>query len=188
LKRSKGINVFNMVLFTMLGVLLFVSDIVFELIPNVHGVALLICVITLVYRVKALIPIFIYVMLNAVTSLVVSAGYSFWWVPYLYIFPILWLLVMLIPKKSSVKVKVILCTVFSGLHGLLFGLMYLPFQSFMYGLDFKMSITWLAAGFGFDIIHMVGNVIMCSLIYPLYKALMRLEASRQSKYMKKENE
>ena len=188
MKNSKTFNIFNMVLFTMLGVLLYLSDIIFEVIPNVHGVALLICVITLVYRAKALIPIFIFITLNAVTSLLISGGYSFWWVPYLYIFPILWLLVMLIPKKAPIKVKVILCTVFSALHGLLFGLMYLPYQIVMYRLNFEMAMTWLASGLVFDVIHMVGNTVMCSLIYPLYKTLTRLEKSRQSKFARKENE
>ena len=177
----KRINVFNLVLYTMLGVLLYLSDIIFELIPNVHGVALLICVITLVYRWKAIIPISIYIMITAVSSLIISAGYSLWWIPYIYIFPILWLLVMLIPKKAPIKAKVILCMVFSGLHGLAFGLMYLPFQVIMYKLNFEMAITWLSMGLAFDLIHMVGNVAMCTLIYPLYKTLMRLEATRQNK-------
>ncbi len=181
MKRSKSFDIFGMVLYTILGVLLFVSDIIFEALPNVHGVALFICVITLVYRAKALIPIFIYIGLNAVTSLVISAGYSFWWVPYLYIFPILWLLVMLIPKKSSVKVKVALCTVFSALHGLLFGLMYLPYWVFMYSLNFEKAMAWLAAGLVFDVIHMVSNIVMCSLIYPLYKTLIKLEESRKAR-------
>ncbi|MBQ2736058.1 MAG: hypothetical protein IJF26_01345 [Clostridia bacterium] len=177
----KKFNIFDMVLFTMFGVLLYLSDIVFELIPNVHGVALLICVITLVYRSRAIISILVYIMITMVTSLVVSAGHSLWWIPYIYIFPILWLLVMLIPKKASLKVKIALCTVFSGLHGLFFGVMYLPFQVIMYNLNLEMAIAWLSAGVIFDVIHMVGNIAMCSLIYPLYKTLIKLEESRQKK-------
>ena len=72
----KKFNIFDMVLFTMFGVLLYLSDIVFELIPNVHGVALFICVITLVYRSRAIISILVYIMITMVTSLVVSAGHS----------------------------------------------------------------------------------------------------------------
>ena len=102
----KRLTLSDMILFTMLGALLFVSDIVFELIPNVHGVALLICVITLVYRFKALISIFVYVGINAVLSFILASGMTFWWIPYLYIFPILSLLVMLIPKKLSIKASV----------------------------------------------------------------------------------
>ena len=177
-----------MVLYTIFGVLLFISDIIFEVIPNVHGVALFICVITLVYRSRALIPIFIYIGLNAVSSLVISFGYSFWWVPYLYIFPVLWLLVMIIPKKATIKTKVILCTVFSGIHGLLFGLMYLPYQVFMHNLNFEMAMAWLVSGLVFDVVHMISNVAMCSLIYPLYKVLIRLEESRRAKFTEKENE
>ncbi|MBQ9744825.1 MAG: hypothetical protein IJW19_06855 [Clostridia bacterium] len=184
----KKINVFNMVLYTMFGVMLYLSDIIFEMIPNVHGVALLICVLSLVYRWRAIIPILIYVMITAVTSLVISAGYSLWWIPYIYIFPILWLLVMLIPKKANIKLKVALCMIFSGLHGLLFGLMYLPFQIIMYNLNLEMALAWLSAGAVFDIIHMVGNIALCTLIYPLYKTLIRLEGSRQVKLNNAKNE
>ncbi|MBQ8393368.1 MAG: hypothetical protein IJX51_06320 [Clostridia bacterium] len=184
----KKINVFNMVIYTLFGVMLYLSDIIFEMIPNVHGVALLICVLSLVYRWKAIIPILIYVMITAITSLIVSAGYSLWWIPYIYIFPILWLLVTLIPKKANIKLKVALCIIFSGLHGLLFGLMYLPFQVMMYNLNFEMALAWLSAGLVFDIIHMVGNISLSTLIYPLYKTLTRLEKSRQSKFIKAKNE
>ena len=177
----KKVNVFSMVLFTMFGVLLYLSDIILEFIPNVHGVALFICVITLVYRWRAIISIFVYIMITAVTSLIISAGYSLWWIPYIYIFPILWLLVMLIPKKASMRTKVILCMVFSGLHGLLFGLMYLPYEIILHNLNFDMAIAWLTMGFAFDIIHMVGNIAMCTLIYPLYKVLLKLEEKRIKK-------
>ena len=188
MKSNNDSRIFNMVLYTIFGVLLFISDIIFEVIPNVHGVALLICMITLVYRSRALIPIFIYIGLNAVSSLVISFGYSFWWVPYLYIFPVLWLLVMIIPKKATIKTKVILCTVFSGIHGLLFGLMYLPYQVFMHNLNFERAMAWLVSGLVFDVVHMISNVAMCSLIYPLYKVLIRLEESRRAKFTEKENE
>ena len=177
----KRLTLSDMILFTMLGALLFVSDIVFELIPNVHGVALLICVITLVYRFKALISIFVYVGINAVLSFILASGMTFWWIPYLYIFPILSLLVMLIPKKLSIKTKTVICMVISGLHGLLFGLMYLPFQVIMYNLNFEMALAWLGTGLVFDVIHMVSNIAMCTLVCPLYKTLVKLEEKRIKK-------
>jgi len=170
-----------MVLFTMFGVLLYLADIIFEFIPNVHGVALFICVITLVYRWKAIISVFVYITITAATSLIISAGHSLWWIPYIYIFPILWLLVMLIPKKLPIKIKVILCMIFSGLHGLLFGLMYLPYQILMYNLNFESAIAWLGMGLWYDVLHMVGNIIMCTLIYPLYNVLIKLEEKRIKK-------
>jgi hypothetical protein len=88
---------------------------------------------------------------------------------------------MSIPKKAPLKVKIVLCTVFSALHGLFFGVLYMPFQIIMYNLNFEMTIAWLSAGVVFDVIHMVGNIAMCSLIYPLYKTLIRLEESREKK-------
>ena len=88
---------------------------------------------------------------------------------------------MLIPKKASMRTKVILCMVFSGLHGLLFGLMYLPYEIILHNLNFDMAIAWLTMGFAFDIIHMVGNIAMCTVIYPLYKVLLKLEEKRIKK-------
>ena len=165
-----------MVLFTMFGVLMFLSDILFEFIPNVHGVALFICVVTLVYRWRAIIPVAIYVMITAVSSLL--TGYTLWWIPYTYIFPILWLLVMLIPKKAPLRVKIVLSSVFMGLHGLAFGTLYAPFQMIMYDLSLEATLTWIALGFPFDLLHMVGNIAMSVLVYPIYRLLLKLDSKR----------
>ena len=64
----------------MLGTIMFTSKIAMEALPNIHLVGMLTIVYTLVFRTKALIPIYIYVLMNGVYS-----GFSLWWMPYLYI-------------------------------------------------------------------------------------------------------
>ena len=64
--------VYEIVLFSMLGSLMFCSDIVMEALPNIHLVGMLTMVYTVVFRVKALIPIYVYVMLTGL----LSAGFS----------------------------------------------------------------------------------------------------------------
>ena len=173
----------DIVLFTMFGVIMFVSDIGLEFLPNIHGVALSITVITLVYRWKAIYSILVYVILTAISSLILTGGYIvFWWIPYIYIFPILWLLVMLIPKRAPLKFKAGLSAVFCGFHGLIFGTLYAPYQALVFGLSFPGMIAWIIAGLPADVIHMCGNIAMATLVTPLYKALTKLENNRIKKY------
>ena len=75
----------DMVIFAMLGTLMFCSKIAMEALPNVHLLGMLTMVYTIVYRYRALIPVYIYVLLNGA-----FAGFNLWWVPYLYIWTILW--------------------------------------------------------------------------------------------------
>ncbi len=173
----KRFTLFDLVLLTMYGTLMFVFDLAFEMLPNIHGVALIICVVTLIYRWRALISIGLYVALNAIFAMATTIN-ALWWVPYIYIFPLLWLTVMLIPQGLSLKIKIILCTVFAGLNGLFFGTLYAPFQAIMFGLDFNGMLAWIVAGLPFDLIHMCANIAMSSLIYPLYRVITKLEESR----------
>ena len=84
----------------MLGALLFGSKIIMEALPNIHLLGMLIMVYTIAFRLKALIPIYIYVIINGV-----YAGFATWWVPYLYIWTILWAATMLLPKRMPKKLK-----------------------------------------------------------------------------------
>ena len=68
----------EMVTFAMLGTLMFCSKLAMEALPNIHLLGMLTMVYTLVYRKKALIPIYIYVILNGAFS-----GFNLWWVPYI---------------------------------------------------------------------------------------------------------
>ena len=168
MKKKKFLSAKELILFSMLGTIIFLSDILMEALPNIHGVAMFIALFTLFFRAKALIPIYVYVLLNGLYG-----GFALWWIPYLYIWLPLWALIMLIPKNSSDKVKFIFSIVFCSLHGILFGTMYAPLQAFMFGLSFNGMISWIVAGIPFDVIHMCGNFAMSFLIIPLYKILKK---------------
>ena len=163
----------DIIIFAMLGTIMFISKLIMEFLPNIHAVAMFISVFTLVYRWRALIPIYVYVFLIGLFN-----GFNTWWYPYIYIWTILWVLIMLIPKRISIKKRAILCTVFCGLHGLLYGTLYAPFQALAFGLNFEGMIAWIIAGFPWDIVHMCGNIAMSVLIIPLYKVIVKLENKR----------
>ncbi len=158
-----------MVLFAFLGALMLVLKLAFEFIPNVHFLGTLTIVYTLVFRKKALIPIYVYVFLNGLWG-----GFSMWWLPYTYIWTLLWGVVMLLPRKIPAKFGAFLYPVICALHGLLFGTLYAPAQAIMFGLDWNEMLLWIAAGFPWDAVHAVGNLVTGLLILPLSRVLMRL--------------
>ena len=77
-KRSVSYHIVLLVVLAVLGDIMFISDILMEFLPNVHIVGVLTVVYTIVYRWKALIPIYIYVFLNGLFS-----GFGIWWLGYL---------------------------------------------------------------------------------------------------------
>ena len=158
--------------FSMLGALMYVSKIAMEFAPNVHLLGVFTMAFTVVYRKKALYPIYIYVLLNGIFS-----GFATWWIPYLYVWTILWGVTMLLPKKMPKKVQPIVYMVVNACHGFSFGILYAPAQAVLYGLSFKGMLAWIASGFPFDITHGISNFICGALIVPIVHVLRRLENS-----------
>lgn len=168
-KRVSTLSVREMVLFAMLGTIMFCSKILMEALPNIHLLGTLTMTYTVVFRKKALIPIYIYVILNGI-----YAGFSMWWIPYLYIWTVLWGITMMLPKNMKRAVACIVYPAVCGIYGLLFGALYAPAQAIMYGFDFKMTLAWIAAGLPFDLLSALGNTATGLLIVPLSETLNKL--------------
>ncbi len=153
----------------MLGTVMFVSKILLEALPNVHLLGMLTMTYTIVFRRKALIPIYIYVLLNGL-----YAGFSMWWFPYLYIWTILWAATMVLPRSMSKKAACIVYPIVCCLHGLAFGTLYAPAQALMMHLSFKATLAWIVTGLPWDLVHGIGNLAVGLLILPLSELLKKL--------------
>lgn len=162
------INIKEITLFALLGALMYVSKIVLDVLPNIHLIGVFIVATTVVFRAKALYPLYTFVLITGLLN-----GFGVWWVPYLYIWTVLWGAVMLLPKFKSQKVAAVVYAVVCSLHGFLYGVLYAPFQALAFGLDFKGTVAWVAAGFPFDMIHGVSNLLCGLLIVPLIMILKR---------------
>ena len=168
MRRKRFRVLFECILFAMLGTLMFVSKLIMEALPNIHLLTLLIAVYTVVFRAKALIPIYIFVLLNGII-----AGFAPWWIPYLYIWTLQWATFMLVPTRLPIKVRRWIYPALGFIHGLLFGLLYAPGQAMIFGLNAEQTMLWIAQGFPFDVIHAVSNFIVGFLTFPLSNALRR---------------
>ncbi len=162
----------EIVIFGMLGAVMFASKIIMEAIPNVHLLGMFIVAFTVVYRAKALYPIYTYVLLSGMFY-----GFSTWWIPYLYIWTVLWGITMLLPKKMPKVIAPIVYMAVCAGHGFLYGTLYAPAQALLFGLDFKGMLAWIIAGLPWDFVHGVSNFCAGTLIVPLVVLLRRLEIS-----------
>lgn len=157
-------------IFAMLGTLMYLSKILLEFLPNIHLLAVLTISYTVVYRQKALYPIYVYVLLLGLMN-----GFSMWWIPHLYLWTILWGVTMLLPKKMPKMVAPIIYIIVAGCHGFLYGTLYAPAQAIMFGLDFNGMVAWIIAGLPFDITHGIGNMIGGILIVPIISVIRLAE-------------
>ena len=158
--------------FGMLGALMYASKMLMEIFPNIHLLGVFTIAFTVVYRKKALYPIYTYILLNGIFS-----GFATWWIPYLYVWTVLWGVTMLLPKQMPKKIQPVVYMIVNACHGFLFGVLYAPAQALLYGLSIKGMLAWIVSGLPFDFIHGISNFICGMLIAPIIYLLRRLENS-----------
>jgi len=178
-RRKPPLTLREIVLFSMFGAILFGTKFFLEGIPNVHPLALFVMALTLVYRSKALYPIYVFVLLNGVRE-----GFAHWWFPFLYAYLPLWAAGMLMPRGQSLtsglprKFAMPILMLACGLQGLAFGAMCAPAWAIAANLSPRATLDWIIAGLGFDAMHAVNNIAFGALVLPLADLLRRLEKVR----------
>lgn len=165
------LNLKEIILFGILGAMMFASKLIMEVFPNIHLLALFIVTLTVIFRQKALYPIAVFVFITGL-----YAGFAFWWIPYLYVWAVLWGMVMLLPRKMPPWLAPIVYAVVAMLHGFLYGTLYAPAQALIYDMSFEGMVTWIIAGLPFDFLHGVSNLVVCGLLtLPFVRLLERLK-------------
>jgi len=162
----------ELVKFGMLGAVMYLSKLLMEFLPNIHLLGVLTITFTLVYRQKALYPIYISVLLNGL-----FAGFGAWWVPHLYLWTVLWGIVMLLPQNIPARLCPLVYMLVCAAHGFLYGTLYAPAQALLFGLDLRGTIAWITAGIPWDITHGISNFFCAILIIPLTSALRLAETA-----------
>ncbi len=159
----------DLCLMAMMGVVLVASKEAMAFLPNVELVSLLVILFTLVFRRRVVGALAVFLLLEGLLY-----GFGIWWAMYLYLWPLLALLVWLFRRME----RTWQWAVFSGLFGLAFGalcsLIYLPFWTPAH------VISWIISGFPFDCYHCAGNFLLALFLYrPLRLALDRLDRTLQ---------
>lgn len=168
--KNGKLTIREMAVFAMLGALMYASKMIMEVAPNVHLLGVFTIAFTVVYRKKALYPIYTYVLLNGI-----FCGFATWWIPYLYLWAVLWGATMLLPKRIPEKLCPLVYMLLCAAHGFLFGTLYAPAQALLYGLSFQKMVAWIISGLPWDFVHGVSNFFCGILIVPIIKILTFLE-------------
>ena len=169
MKKKAFISLREMIVLSMLGTLLFVTQVVMAALPNINLVSVFVIVYTLVYGRKVLYPIYLFAMLEGLVY-----GFGIWWIMYLYVWTILAVIVLLLKEMKSAFGWAVI----AGLFGLCFGFL-CSFPYFFIG-GFTTMISWWISGIPYDITHCVSNFILTLILFkPLYSSLSWLE--RRSK-------
>lgn len=151
---SKRLSPRELVLFALLGAVMFAGKMAMAGLPNIEPVSLLVILYTLTFGRKALWCIYLYVGLECVVW-----GLNTWSISYLYVWFILYLVSRLLRGMDSP----LGWAVVSGSFGLFFGLLCAPVQFFIGGWAY--AVSWWISGIPFDLSHCAGNFAMALLLY-----------------------
>ena len=163
---SKTLSVRELVLFALLGTVMFAGKMAMAGLPNIEPVSLLVILYTLAFGRKALWSIYLYVALECVVW-----GLNTWSISYLYVWFLLYLASRLLRKMDSP----LGWAVVSGSFGLFFGLLCAPVQLCIGGWAY--AVSWWISGIPFDLAHCAGNFAMALLLYrPCRRVLEELDA------------
>lgn len=154
----------------LLSAILYVSKVALEFLPNVELVSFLVILYTLVFGKETFIIVTVFNFLE-----LIQWGVGSWWISYLYLWPMLCLITLLLQK--IIKEEFLLWSIVSGVFGLIFGslfaLVYIP-------IDPAYAFTYWISGLPWDVWHAAWNfVLMLVLGNPVYHILNKMKNAVQ---------
>ncbi|MCL2050628.1 MAG: hypothetical protein FWG91_02690 [Lachnospiraceae bacterium] len=149
-----------------LSAILTVAMMAIKPLPNIELISLLVIVYALLFGKDTFIIVTVFSLIEGLIW-----GFGLWWVSYLYVWPLLCLIVILL--KRFIKEEFLVWAVVSGIFGLCFGtlfaLVYLP-------VDPAYAFSYWIAGLPWDVWHGVWNfVLMAAVGKPIYRVLKKFK-------------
>ena len=138
-----------------------VSKVALAQVPNVELTSFWIIMFTLYFgpRIFYVIPVFILIE-------GLMYGFGLWWIMYLYAWPMLAIVVLLLRKMNTAWDW----SFVSGLFGLLFG--FLCAIPYIFTSGFAGAVAWWIAGIPWDLVHGIANFIIMLVLYKPIKLVM----------------
>ena len=164
MKRKSALTARDVAVMGMLTAVLFGAKTIMVPLPNIEPVSLLVMVYVSVLGLKALLPIYAYVMLEIFTW-----GFGYWSACYLYV----WLALALAAWGLRRMESPLGWAILSGAFGLGFGA--LCSLTYWVSGGWAFALSWWLSGIPFDLLHGVGNfALTLALFRPCQNLLRRL--------------
>lgn len=150
----------------LFSAILYISKLALESVPNVELVSFLIIVYTLVFGWESIIATCVFNLCE-----VAQWGLGTWVITYIYVWPLLAIITMLL--KKVIKEEFLVWAIVSGMFGLIFGsmfaILYIP-------VDPHYALTYWLSGLPWDVWHCIANfIIMLILGKPVTKVLKKIK-------------
>lgn len=160
-KQSNKITTRDITIMALAVAIIEVSKVALAQIPNVELTSFWVIMFTLYFgpRIFYVIPVFILIE-------GVMYGFGLWWIMYLYAWPLLAIVVLLLRKMNSAWDW----SFVSGLFGLLFGL--LCAIPYIFTSGFAGAIAWWIGGIPWDLVHGIANFAIMLVLYKPMKYVM----------------
>ena len=159
---KKGLKVQDIALMGMLIATLEVGKIALNAIPNVEIVTLLIILYTMQYGRKTIYAVIVFVLLECFMW-----GIGLWTIMYMYIWPLLAVIVYFLRRIDNVW----FWSIFAGIYGMLFGALGPLVYLFMGGV--KTAFAWWIAGIPWDVVHGISNLVLMAALYRPLRRLLK---------------
>lgn len=167
--NGKKLTLREITLFAVLGAMTFGAKYVMSWMPNIEPVSLMVMLFAVVFGLKGLYPVYVYVALE-----VLFYGLGLWNINYLYIWAVLAVAAWMMRKMQQPLGWAVL----SGAFGLLFGALCGIVDVFIGGPLYAVG-KWVS-GIPYDLLHCIGNFVIALLLFaPLRKLLEGLHAKMQ---------
>lgn len=155
----------DITLIGLLAAVLLILQVALGPLPNIEVVSLLVIVYAMVFGKRVFYILAVFAVLEGLIY-----GFGIWWIMYLYVWPLLAVITLLLKKTESVWIWAVI----SGGFGLAFGaLCAIPYAV---GGGLAAGISWWISGIPFDVIHGVSNfILVLILLMPLKRLLGRLK-------------
>ena len=162
---------FELLITAILGALTFAAKVAMAALPNIEPVTLLLILTALCFGARSLITCGIYVLLEGLVY-----GFSTWWIPYLYIWPLLIALTLLCKRFENR----FFWAVFAAVFGFVFGFLFLPVNYFVYNMAGNPELLkiYILNDIPFDALHAAGNFVTVLVLLPPLKRALRYALSR----------
>lgn len=158
-----GSRLREVIILTMFGAVMFVSQVCLASLPNIELVSLFIILVARRFGIKSLISVYIFVGCEILTY-----GISQWVINYLYVWLVLVLAVLSVRRIEGAAVYAVI----SAIYGLLFGTLCSIPNFFIGGIGY--GISYIISGLKFDLLHCAANFAIALLLFkPLTAALNR---------------
>ncbi len=169
-ERKPGITPRDICLIGLMVAVIEACKLAMSSLPNIELTSFWLILFTLSFGKRSLFTIPVFILTEGAIY-----GFGIWWVMYLYTWPILAIVVMLLKKIDNA----FLWALVSGVFGLLFGffgaLSYVVMGTIDGGLinGLRTAFAWWVTGIPWDLIHGAGNFVLMLALYRPMTGIMK---------------